>query len=155
MRTPATRLDPAAAGFPGWPSNYEGRPLTPLPLSSREQEFARDFPGLVGRFSDGTREVIVRYVSEPTRHLHPAADCLRGAGYRVTPRPARRDAFGNVMSCQVAVRDGNALNVCEVIRNERGRSWPRASSWYWSAVMGTELGPWWSYVVYEPAKTGD
>ena len=77
------RAAQAAANFPGWPTAFEGRPLTELPLSSREQSFGRDFPGRIGRFSDGTREVILRWVADPTRRLHPASDCFKGSGYAV------------------------------------------------------------------------
>ncbi len=65
---------PVAEGnFPGWPTQYEGRALTELPLTQRELAFVRDFPGRVGRFSDGRREIIIRWVGAPTRRLHPAA----------------------------------------------------------------------------------
>ena len=82
----------AAKDFPGWPTHYEGRALTELPLTQRELAFVHDFPGRVGRFSDGRREIIIRWVGAPTRRLHPAADCLRGSGYTITPMPGRTDA---------------------------------------------------------------
>ena len=85
--------------FPGWPTRYEGRELTQLALTQREDAFVRDFPGKVGRFSDGRREIIIRWVGAPTRLLHPAADCFRGSGYSITPMPVRRDAAGAAMSC--------------------------------------------------------
>jgi hypothetical protein len=43
----------ASAPFPGWPTQYQGRALTELPLTPREAGFTQDFPGRVGRFSDG------------------------------------------------------------------------------------------------------
>src|SRR6185295_16936285 len=49
----------AAGDFPGWPTRYEGRALTELPLTEREAAFVRGFPGKVGRFSDGRREIII------------------------------------------------------------------------------------------------
>src|SRR5581483_5243587 len=86
---------PPPAGFPGWPAALEGRALTPLPLTAREAELARGFPGRVGRFGDGEAEVILRWVATPTRQLHPAADCLRGSGWSVEPGPLRVDARGH------------------------------------------------------------
>lgn len=148
-RTPSALVGPAAQSFPGWPESYEGRPLTPLPLSSREEAFGRDFPGLIARFSDGRREIIVRYVTQATRRLHPAADCLKGVGYTITPLPVRREPSGALMSCQRAERAGQFLNVCEGIRNGRGDHWPDASAWYWSALISGATGPWWSFVVSE------
>src|SRR5262245_27622965 len=71
----------ASAPFPGWPAEYEGRALSELPLTSRETAFVQDFPGRVGRFTDGQREIIIRWIGAPTRKLHSAADCFRGSGY--------------------------------------------------------------------------
>jgi hypothetical protein len=135
-----------------WPSHYEGRPLTALPMTEREAGFLADFPGRVARFTDGEGEIIIRRVDAATRRLHPAADCLRGAGFNVTPLPARRDAAGDLMSCTKASRTGQAMQVCEVIRNDKGGSWPDASSWYWHALWQPEDGPWWSFVVARAAQ---
>lgn len=132
-----------------WPSHYEGRPLTELPLSKREEAFVRNFPGHVARFTDGRREVIIRRVDAPTRRLHSAADCLRAIGYDMTPLPARTDATGMVMSCMRAKRGNEILEVCEIIRDGKGASWPDVSQWYWSALFSTQGGPWWSYSVAE------
>jgi hypothetical protein len=120
------------AGFPGWPAQYEGRSLTALPLTPRENSFVRDFPGRVGRFSDGEREIIIRWVDAPTRRLHSAADCFRGIGYSITPMPVRKNASDAAMSCFRAGHDGDAVAVCEMIRDEHGSIWP-----------------WWSFVVAE------
>lgn len=140
---------PETAIFPGWPAELDGRPLAALPLTDRETAFARDFPGRIGRFSDGHREVIVRYVSEPTRMLHPAAECLRAIGFSVKPAPTRRDAGGHAMSCITARRGNETLRVCESIRGAGGRSWGDVSAWYWSALFDGGGGPWWSLVIAE------
>src|SRR3712207_7200250 len=50
--------------------------------------WSRNFPGAVGKFSDGERELLIRWVTRGTRQLHSTSDCLRGAGYSVTPQPA-------------------------------------------------------------------
>jgi len=138
-------------GFPGWPAEHESRVLQELPLGEREAAFARDFPGRATRFWDGRREIIMRWVAEPTRRLHSAADCLRSVGYAIAPLPVRRDADGRLMGCLHAHgRDGD-LAVCELIRDARGGSWPDVSAWYWNAVLGFSQGPWWSIVVAERA----
>jgi hypothetical protein len=136
------------AGFPGWPTQYEGRPLIALPLTPRENSFVRDFPGRVGRFTDGRREIIIRFVDAPTRRLHSAADCFRGIGYSISPMPVRKNASG-AMSCFRAGHGGDAMAVCEMIRDEQDSVWPDVSAWYWSAMFGASVGPWWSYVVAE------
>jgi hypothetical protein len=135
--------------FPGWPTHYEGRALTELALTQRELAFVRDFPGRVGRFSDGSREIIIRWIGVPTRRLHPAADCFRGLGYSVTPLPARKDASGAAMGCFRAGHGADQLTVCEVIRDRRGASWPDVSAWYWDGLLGASGAPWWSFVVAE------
>lgn len=137
------------AGFPGWPAQYEGRALAAMPLTPRENSFVRDFPGRVGRFTDGQREIIIRFVDAPTRRLHSAADCFRGIGYSITPMPIRKDASGAAMSCFRAGHGSDQIAVCEMIRDERTGVWPDVSTWYWNAMFGASLGPWWSFVVAE------
>ena len=145
----------ASRDFPGWPTQYEGRELTELPLTPREAAFVRDFPGRVGRFSDGRREIIIRWVSAPTRRLHAAADCFRGSGYSVTPVAVRRDATGAAMGCfRAGQRGADDAIICEVIRDRFGASWPDVSGWYWHAILGSSPAPWWSFVVAE-RNTGD
>ena len=138
-----------ARNFPGWPERYEGRALPALALTQREAAFVRGFPGRVGRFSDGRREIIIRWVGAPTRLLHSAADCFRGSGYAVTPLPLRRDASGVAMGCFRATHRTDRMTVCELIRDQRGESWPDVSAWYWNAMLGASPAPWWSFVVAE------
>jgi hypothetical protein len=133
----------------GFPSEFEGRPLTELPLSGRDRRFADDFPGQVGRFTDGTRELILRHTARATRRLHPASDCLRASGYAIEPLPARPGAAGHVWGCFAARKQADALTVCEQIRDASGRSWPDPSSWYWPALTGASQGPWWSTTIIE------
>jgi hypothetical protein len=135
--------------FAGWPTHYEGLALTELPLTEREIAFTRDFPGRVGRFTDGRREIIMRWVIAPTRRLHSAADCFRGSGYSTTPLPARRDATGAAMGCFRASHRADDLAICEITRDERGGTWAGVSAWYWNAMLSSSQGPWWSFVVAE------
>jgi exosortase/archaeosortase family protein len=135
--------------FTGWPVTYEGRALTQMPLTPRELAFARDFPGQIGRFFDGKREIIIRWIGVPTRRLHSATDCLRGIGYGITPLPARNDVGGRAMACLRAGHGADLMTVCELIRDERGAAFPDVSAWYWNALLGATQGPWWSFVVAE------
>jgi hypothetical protein len=139
----------ASRSFPGWPTHYEGRALTEMALSAREAAFVRDFPGRVGRFSDGRREIIIRWIGAPTRRLHSAADCLRGSGYGVTPAHVTKDASGAAMGCFRASHASGDMKFCELIRDEQGNSWPDVSAWYWNALFGATSAPWWSFVVAE------
>ena len=137
----------ASAPFPGWPTEYESRALNELPLTPREAAFVQDFPGRVGRFSDGTREIIIRWVGTPTRRLHSAADCFRGSGYTITPVAARKASDGIMMGCFRATLRGASMTVCEVIRDDRGGSWSDVSAWYWDGMLRSSAPPWWSFVV--------
>ncbi len=77
--------------FQDWPTEFQGVPLSRLPMTEKEQGFSQDFPGEIGRFTDGSREIIIRFVERASRKLHPTADCLRGSGYTVEPQPLSRD----------------------------------------------------------------
>lgn len=144
----APLLPPAQAGnpslpFPGWPREFEGRPLAELPLSDLEERFAGGFPGRLGRFSDGTREILARWVTEKTRLLHPSADCFRGAGYEVGVPRLRKDGWSEF----TATRQGESFVVRERIEGPGG-PWTDTGAWYWSASPG----PWWAFTVTERAQ---
>jgi hypothetical protein len=147
LAAPRAATMAAQDGFPGWPTHHEGRALRELPLTPREAAFVQDFPGRVGRFTDGSREIIIRWVGAPTRRLHSASDCFRGSGYGITPLPVRRDAAGAAMGCFRARHGADDMTVCEVIHDARGESWPDVSAWYWSAILAATPAPWWSVVV--------
>jgi hypothetical protein len=142
------------ASFPGWPSHVEGRSLTAAPLSAQEQRFEQGFPGRIAKFTDGSRAVIVRWVARETRKLHPARDCFRGSGYRVTPLPLHRDEYGNLWGCFAANRGQENLLVRERICDDSGLSWTDVSAWYWAALLGRSAGPWWATTVVQTAGAG-
>ncbi len=147
---------PHADAFPGWPAVLDGRPLRELPMSAREAAFARDFPGRIGRFTDGEREIVLRWVATATRRLHPAADCFRGLGYRIETRPVRLSPGGEAMSCFLARGAREAYRVCERITNAGGGdSYPDVSSWYWHALWSGDGAAWWSIVVATPVPAGE
>jgi hypothetical protein len=135
----------------GFPNQFEGRALTALPLGERDRRFADEFPGRIGRFSDGAREIILRHTTRATRRLHPASDCLRASGFAIDPLPARRGPDGRTWGCFAARKPPDTLMVCEQVRDAAGRSWPDPSSWYWPALTGASPGPWWSTTIVERA----
>lgn len=139
----------AKTGFPGWPATFDGRPLTPLEISARERRFAEGFPGYIGRFSDGERELVIRWVAEETRMLHPAADCYRGIGFDVEPRPALVDPSGARWGAFLARRGTETVLVKERIFDDAGGSWSDVSQWYWAALLGRTTGPWWAVTTTE------
>lgn len=136
---------PSMDAVEAWPAELVSPAWTPLALGPREERFARDFPGRIAAFSapDG-RTLIVRELRQPTRKLHPAADCLRAVGYSIDPRPLHRQHDGVEWSELRATRDNDTLRVRERLVGADGRRWTDISAWYWSAALGRASGPWWA-----------
>jgi hypothetical protein len=132
--------------FPGWPATFEGRPLRALELTDIERRFAQSFPGRIGRFSDGRREIVMRWIASPTRKLHAAADCFKGSGYRVTPLPLQT-TDGALWGAFSAERGNQRLTVREAIVDTNRRRWTDVSAWYWAVVRDETPGPWWAITV--------
>lgn len=132
-----------------FPKTFEGKQLKQLDLTEREKLFLQGFPGEIKRFTDGNREVIIRYVSTATRKLHPASDCFEGIGYSVKSLPIRIDENENKWSCFIATKDGENLKVCERIFTISGDSWTDVSSWYWSALSNTSEKGYWAITFAE------
>lgn len=139
--------------FPGWPESFEGRPLKPLPLADREAGFLRAFPGRAGRFTAGRREVVIRWVVEPSRRLHPSADCFQGLGYGIRPADSERDGQGRRWGAFLAIKEKRTLRVRELVVDAAGASWSDVPSWYWPALLGRSPGPWWVFTVAEEAQS--
>lgn len=141
----------AAPAFPGWPTHFEGRALQALPMTPLEERFQQDFPGRVGRFTDGQREIVLRWVTQETRKLHASADCFKANGYRIKPLPLHRQGQ-EVWSSFTATRGAVQLRVTERIAGPQGRQWSDVSAWYWAAWMGRSAGPWWAVTVASTVK---
>ena len=149
VRTPAAAPVPLAAHE--WPRTWDGAPLRPLALGEVEARFARQFPGRIARLTDGERLFVMRHVTQPTRMLHPAADCYRALGWRIVQARLTRDAQGRMWRCFHAERTGaRTLRVCERIEDAAGRAFTDTSAWYWAGVGGQSTGPWQAVTVAEP-----
>jgi hypothetical protein len=140
----------AARAAPEWPREWEGRALRPLALSPVEARFAARFPGHIARLTDGEQVLVLREVREPTRMLHPAADCYRGLGYRITDARLERDAQAKLWRCFIAEREGHRLRVCERIVDAAGEAFTDTSSWFWAATLGQSTGPWQAITTARP-----
>ncbi|HEX3138419.1 MAG TPA: hypothetical protein VHQ87_00100, partial [Rhizobacter sp.] len=130
----------AGRASPEWPTVWEGHALRPLALSAVERRFAARFPGHIARLTDGEQVLVLREVRQPTRMLHPAADCYRGLGYRIVQTQLEHDAQQRMWRCFVAEREGRQTRVCERIVDAQGQAYTDASSWFWAAELGQSTG---------------
>ncbi|MEO7241274.1 MAG: hypothetical protein ABIW85_00060 [Variovorax sp.] len=135
-----------------WPTQWDGAPLQQLALSPVEARFAQDFPGAIGRLTDGQRTLVLRHVTAPTRMLHPATDCFRAVGYRIEQERLERDAYERLWRCFLASRGGQSLRVCERIVDADGRAFTDTSAWFWSAARGVSHGPWRAVTIATPIE---
>ena len=141
---------------PEWPEEFEERPLYRLPLSAVEERFNAGFPGHVARFSDGDRQLILRWITAGTRKLHSSADCFRGLGYTVTPAPALLDQTGAHWSCFIATRGPHRLRIRERITESHGsQSWTDVSAWFWIATLYRSHGPWLAATIVEDERSSE
>jgi hypothetical protein len=141
---------PAATPAGELPTEWQGRALRPLALGEVEQRFARRFPGSIARLTDDRAVLVLRTVRQPTRMLHPAADCYRGLGWQVGAQQLQLDAGGAMWRCFEALHDGRRIRVCERIVDADGRGFTDASAWYWAAALGQSHGPWQAFTVASP-----
>jgi hypothetical protein len=140
----------AVEAFPGWPRVLECGMLEEVPLTGREAAYYRNFPGKAAAFTtEGGKRWIVRWVTRPTRRLHPAMHCFRGMGYEVEAQAPWRDGWENLWGVMEAERDGGVCRVRERIVDGAGNSWTDVSSWYWHTVLGKTRGPWWAFTCIE------
>lgn len=136
-----------------WPAELLPAEARLEPRSPREERFARDFPGRIGVFAlaDGGT-LVLRRVEQPTRQLHPAADCLRALGFAIEPGPIHAARDGTEWSTLTATRGGERLRVRERMLGADGRRWTDLSAWFWAAAFGRSAGPWWAVTEIEVGR---
>jgi hypothetical protein len=125
-----------------WPTKINGNNVIPVQTLGEEEAFARDFPGQMKRFTDGTSSYFVRAVWRETRQLHPSSDCFKGMGYNIEPGAMQIGDRQTRWSSFEASKQGQKYLVMERIVDVYGNSWTDVSAWYWSVVMGKTRGPW-------------
>jgi hypothetical protein len=132
--------------FDGWPSEFDGEELIPIADNSNEV-FARRFDGIIGRFQVGEINLVIRWVSKPSRSVHPAADCFRANGYKIHDEKLCTSKTNELWRCFEVTRNSERFSVRERIFDNKGSAWTDTSSWYWAATLGKTEGPWWFYTV--------
>ena len=151
--SPSARLQ---AGAWEWPAQWDGAALRPLAMTPVEQRFARQFPGSLARLTDERQVLVMRHVTAPTRMLHPAADCYRALGYRITDHQLEEDGQHRRWRCFIAtLEDGTPLRVCERITDAQGQAFTDTSAWYWAALRGQSRGPWLAVTTASVAAPAD
>lgn len=127
-----------------WPTIYKGQELRPRSLSSNEADFAKNFPGKIAVFQTDKQTIILRRVYQATRQLHPAADCYRASGFKITNLPRQKDHEGISWNVLLAQKSTKQLQISERIYDDHGQNYTDVSQWYWAAFWGQTRGPWWS-----------
>lgn len=139
----------ASGRFSGWVDEWDGADLKRIPFTWRERMFVQGFPGQVEHFSDGRRELIMRYTERATRKLKSSAECFSEVGFKVTPLEPLHDDKGRTWSVFQAEKFGETLRISERVTDRRGTEWPKVSSWYWAATFGWSSGPWYAITIVE------
>lgn len=146
------------APFPGWPTSFQGMPLTAVALGDEELRFQESFPGRIAHFDlpDGRGHLLVRWVYAPTRKLHPSRHCYRGAGYAILTKDAFVDGDGRTWSQFDATSpEGRCIEAREIVFDQSfTTSDPDVETWYWNAsIAGAKAPSWWALTwVTEPAR---
>jgi exosortase/archaeosortase family protein len=138
-----------------WPQDWEGTPIWPLAMTAVENRFAKAFPGHITRMTDGTRQFVLRAVDSPTRMLHPAADCYRASGWRISHEGLQVRADQRLWRCFKAIKAGEALSVCERIEDKNGQAFTDTSNWYWQSMSGASTGPWLAVTLTSPISAAE
>jgi hypothetical protein len=93
--------------------------------------------------TDGERDFVMRWVTQPTRRLHPAEDCYRAWDYATSTPRIRADRNGARWRCFDERHDGGDTNeICEQLRDTEGAHWTDVSAWYRAATLHRTAGPW-------------
>ena len=143
LHSARTLRSPASHAAVAWPSEFEGRPLEPLPLSKMESSFAASFPGAIAHFQWGDEQVILRHVDRATRKLHSSATCLKAAGFQIADQINAKHHGGAWLEYK-ATRGNEILRVREQIRSRQHPEdiWTDVSQWFWHATIHPNDGPW-------------
>ncbi|HEY9684241.1 MAG TPA: archaeosortase/exosortase family protein [Oculatellaceae cyanobacterium] len=144
-KSAATAIPP-----PIWPTHVSGIKIMPVECLQEEQAFAKDFPGYMKRFTDGSNAYFVRYISSETRQLHPSRDCFRGMGYQLNPGPIIVETDGTRWSSFRARKSTSEYTVTERVYDSNGQSWTDISEWYWAAALHNSKGPWFDITCAKP-----
>jgi len=126
-----------------WPESEQGIWLEPVALPKEQAAFLENFPGAVRVYHAGESIWIYRWVTRPTRQVHPAADCYRASGWETRSQGQVTSPDGTRWSLTIAERGVREIEIHEQIRDQEGAKWTEPSQWFWEALLGPSEGPWW------------
>ena len=124
-------------------THYQGRAVEEIPLSPREESFARNLPGTLKTYRVGQDTLIIRQLTRASRMLHPSYHCLRAEGFKITNSIIVRDLQGRAsLQYEARLNDEHFL-VTEHIRDlSNTHQWTEVSAWFWHALFHPNSGPW-------------
>jgi hypothetical protein len=134
--------------FTGFPTTFEGRPLSRLPDTPEERAFYGRHALEHARFSDGERVLLMRWAGADITGFHLAEACFRAFGFTLSPMPARSDSAARE-HCYRARRKGVAQRVCEQIRDGQGQVFASEPTWQLARVLGQSPPPYLGISVVE------
>lgn len=135
--------------FKGWDKTFNGKLLKEIPLNENEKKFLIDFPGKINKFTDGERQIIMRYIENPTRKLHSSSDCYKGIGYKIKYEPIEIDKDKIKWSSFIVKKGDKKLKIKERIYKQ-GKNWTDVSSWYWENIFNKNTLPSIAVTIIEP-----
>lgn len=136
-----------------WPKSLNGIQLKEVSIPEKQSRFISKFPGEIKFFKHRNKLIMLRLIIKPTRKVHPASDCYKGAGYSIKWQPIEINNSGERWGNFLANKDGVSISVKERIVDDKQNQWTDASSWYWAAVLGETKPPWWGITIEEGGPT--
>ncbi len=135
--SPHTLPTTASDAHPRVPTHLLGYPLVPHAdsASSPIRSFFESHRIRPQVFSLPHGLVLLRQTGHPSRAIHPADDCFRGAGFQVRPLPLWRDPFERTWRRFEVTRASQTLTVYQLVVSTDGeQAYADISQWYWNAL---------------------
>ncbi|MBT3222864.1 MAG: hypothetical protein HN348_27625 [Proteobacteria bacterium] len=130
------------------PANLGHTPGSTIVLTTEEEAYFNLYGGSVEKRSYGAHSAMLIRTTQPVRHLHSPANCLRGSGHEVTRLGIRPDELPTTV-WRTIDPDGMAWRVETSLLSAHGRTAETVSEvvWHWMAEPETwmlleRISPW-------------
>ncbi|MEM6820378.1 MAG: hypothetical protein AAF558_00355 [Verrucomicrobiota bacterium] len=138
--------------LPSWPQYWLGQHLQPVDFEIDEQRFYQAFPGKAAAFTDGNRRIIFRWITRPSRKVHPVRHCLSAQGFSIEKESVIFDKFEHPWRRLQATKKQKTFVVLEQIQDGEGKFFTDVSAWFWNGILGKSKGPWLNRIIFEPVS---